>query len=90
MSESNHKQIEIRALTGESITVPITPTTTIQHLKLVLNHSFPPATNSPNFHLFFKAHSPSFSLTLHFHHQFLNNLILLTLSFRARNCDCTL
>ncbi|XP_027901799.1 uncharacterized protein LOC114162192 isoform X2 [Vigna unguiculata] len=54
MSESNHKEIQIRALTGESITLPVTPTTTLHHLKLLLRRSFSPATTSPNFHLFFK------------------------------------
>ncbi|ESW10374.1 hypothetical protein PHAVU_009G203700 [Phaseolus vulgaris] len=54
MPESNHKEIQIRALTGESITLPVTPTTTLHHLKLLLRQSFPPATTSPNFHLFFK------------------------------------
>ncbi|KAL2639720.1 hypothetical protein AAZV13_06G185700 [Glycine max] len=55
MTENNENaEIQIRALTGESIILPITPTTTVQHLKLLLNRSFPPATTSPNFHLFFK------------------------------------
>ncbi|KOM40108.1 hypothetical protein LR48_Vigan04g030600 [Vigna angularis] len=67
MSESNHKEIQIRALTGESITLLVTPTTTLHHLKLLLRHSFPPATTSPNFHLFFKApphyFPPPFSLS---------------------------
>ncbi|CAJ1975483.1 unnamed protein product [Sphenostylis stenocarpa] len=62
MAESKEKEIQIRALTGESITLPITPTTTIHHLKLLLRHSFPPATTSPHFHLFFKA--PPHSLPL--------------------------
>ncbi|XP_058723095.1 uncharacterized protein LOC131594917 isoform X2 [Vicia villosa] len=54
MADSNKKEIQIRTLTGDSITLHITPTATVQHLKLLLNHSFSPATNSPNFHLFFK------------------------------------
>ncbi|XP_050917729.1 uncharacterized protein LOC127133971 isoform X2 [Lathyrus oleraceus] len=54
MADTNEKEIQIRTLTGESITLHITPTATVQHLKLLLNHSFSPATNSPNFHLFFK------------------------------------
>ncbi|XP_045812887.1 uncharacterized ATP-dependent helicase YprA isoform X2 [Trifolium pratense] len=56
MEESNQNeiQIQIRTLTGESIILHITPSATVQHLKLLLNNSFPPATNSPNFHLFFK------------------------------------
>ncbi|KAK7328471.1 hypothetical protein VNO77_22578 [Canavalia gladiata] len=54
MAESRQKEIQIRALTGESITLPITPTATIKDLKLLLHRSFPPATNSPTFHLFFK------------------------------------
>ncbi|XP_024633112.1 uncharacterized ATP-dependent helicase YprA isoform X2 [Medicago truncatula] len=52
--DSNEKEIQIRTLTGESITLHITRSSTVQQLKLLLNHSFPPATNSPNFHLFFK------------------------------------
>ncbi|XP_057441075.1 uncharacterized protein LOC130732945 isoform X2 [Lotus japonicus] len=54
MAENNEKEIQIRTLTGESTTLHITPSATVQHLKLLLNHSFSPATNSPNFHLFFK------------------------------------
>ncbi|KAK7411308.1 hypothetical protein VNO78_02741 [Psophocarpus tetragonolobus] len=56
MSESNEDeiQIQIRTLTGESITLPVTPTTTVHHLKLLLNRSFAAATTSSNFHLFFK------------------------------------
>ncbi|CAI8589588.1 unnamed protein product [Vicia faba] len=54
MADSNKKEIQIRTLTGDSITLHINPTATVQHLKLLLNHSFSPATNSPNFHLFFK------------------------------------
>ncbi|XP_058767287.1 uncharacterized protein LOC131640953 isoform X2 [Vicia villosa] len=54
MADINKKEIQIRTLTGDSITLHITPTATVQHLKLLLNHSFSPATNSPNFHLFFK------------------------------------
>ncbi|WVZ21227.1 hypothetical protein V8G54_008549 [Vigna mungo] len=60
MSESNHTEIQIRALTGESITLLVTPTTTLHHLKLLLRQSFPPATTSPNFHLFFKAPPPHY------------------------------
>ncbi|XP_027339177.1 uncharacterized protein LOC113852955 isoform X2 [Abrus precatorius] len=54
MAESSPREIQIRALTGESITLPITATTTIQDLKPLLNQSFPPATVSSSFHLFFK------------------------------------
>ncbi|XP_016545610.2 uncharacterized ATP-dependent helicase YprA isoform X2 [Capsicum annuum] len=46
--------MEVRSLSGESITVPISPNETIQQLKLLLKQAFPPASISPNFHLFFK------------------------------------
>ncbi|XP_039057043.1 uncharacterized ATP-dependent helicase YprA isoform X2 [Hibiscus syriacus] len=48
------KQIEVRTLTGQSTAVTVSPETTINDLKLLLKLSFPPATLSPNFHLFFK------------------------------------
>ncbi|KAF1892714.1 hypothetical protein Lal_00042604 [Lupinus albus] len=63
------KEIQVRTLTGDSIILHISPTATVHDLKLLLIHSFPPATNSPNFHLFSKAHSlpPSIiTLSLYF------------------------
>ncbi|CAL0305025.1 unnamed protein product [Lupinus luteus] len=48
------KEIQVRALTGDSIILHIAPTATVHDLKLLLIDSFPPATNSPNFHLFSK------------------------------------
>ncbi|KAL6182984.1 hypothetical protein ACLB2K_044395 [Fragaria x ananassa] len=48
-------QITVRTVTGEATTVSASVNDTVSDLKLLLNHSFPPATtNSPNFHLFFK------------------------------------
>ncbi|XP_024168520.1 uncharacterized ATP-dependent helicase YprA isoform X1 [Rosa chinensis] len=47
-------QIEVRTLTGEATTVSASVNDAVSDLKLLLNQSFPPATNSPNFHLFFK------------------------------------
>ncbi|KAI4335871.1 hypothetical protein L6164_014474 [Bauhinia variegata] len=54
MAESSYKEIQIRTLTGESITVCISSTRTVRDLKLLLKRIFPPAVNSPNFHLFFE------------------------------------
>ncbi|KAI3785640.1 hypothetical protein L1987_44764 [Smallanthus sonchifolius] len=47
-------EIEVRTLTGESITVSISSNRTIQELKLLLKQIFPPAASSPNFHLLLK------------------------------------
>ncbi|GFP90671.1 putative ATP-dependent helicase hrq1 [Phtheirospermum japonicum] len=55
MDESrNDSEIEVRSLTGESIQVPIEANKTVQDLKLLLKHTFSPASSSPNFHLFLK------------------------------------
>lgn len=48
------KEIEIRSLNGESITVSIAGHGSISDLKALLKGSFLPAKNYPNFHLFFK------------------------------------
>ncbi|KAK7861571.1 putative atp-dependent helicase ypra [Quercus suber] len=65
-AESN-REIQVRTITGESTTVSISSHSTIEELKkLLLNQSFLPASNSPNFHLFFKA-SLSLSLSLSFY-----------------------
>lgn len=56
-------EIEVRTLSGESTMVTISPDKTINHLKLFLTQTFPPASSSPNFHLFFKG----VKLTLHTH-----------------------
>ncbi|XP_059640822.1 uncharacterized protein LOC132282982 isoform X2 [Cornus florida] len=53
MGESE-REIEVRSLSGESTTISLHPNTTIQELKLLLKQNFPPASNSSNFHLFFK------------------------------------
>ncbi|KAI7746160.1 hypothetical protein M8C21_016238, partial [Ambrosia artemisiifolia] len=47
-------EIEVRTLTGQTITVSIASNNTIQHLKLLLKQIFPPAASSPNFHLLLK------------------------------------
>ena len=61
------REIQVRTITGESTTVSISSHSTIEDLKkLLLNQSFLPASNSPNFHLFFKA-SLSLSLSLSFY-----------------------
>lgn len=66
MAESSQKEIQVRALTGESIVLHIPPTGTVHDLKLLLIQSFPPATHYPNFHLFSKARSPSSSFSFNF------------------------
>ncbi|XP_038878310.1 uncharacterized ATP-dependent helicase YprA isoform X4 [Benincasa hispida] len=52
--EESVREIEIKTLTGESLTVSISGNRTIDDLKLLLRRNFPSATISPNFHLFFK------------------------------------
>ncbi|KAL5818090.1 hypothetical protein ACOSQ3_026468 [Xanthoceras sorbifolium] len=47
-------EIEVRTLTGETTTMRLSSESTIHDLKLLLNLNFPPASSSPNFHLFFK------------------------------------
>ncbi|XP_057459409.1 uncharacterized protein LOC130750031 isoform X1 [Actinidia eriantha] len=55
MAESERdREIQVRSLTGESATVSISPDQTIRDLKLLLTQTFPPAANSPQFHLFLK------------------------------------
>lgn len=78
MAENSDREIEIRTLSGESIAVHFPFTRTVQDLKLLLHQIFSPATNSPNFHLFFKvlslslSHPKSFrSSRLHQFHTFL-------------------
>ncbi|RZC61035.1 hypothetical protein C5167_022799 [Papaver somniferum] len=53
MGESE-RNVQIRTLSGESCTLSISPSSTIQDLKLLLKQVFIPAQHSPNFHLFFK------------------------------------
>ncbi|XP_071733919.1 uncharacterized protein [Rutidosis leptorrhynchoides] len=53
MSEKE-TEIEVRTLTGESITVSVSSNRTIHDLKLLLKQVFLPATSSTNFHLFLK------------------------------------
>ncbi|KAM1398183.1 hypothetical protein ACFX2I_015663 [Malus domestica] len=47
-------EIQVRALEGKPATVSVPVDETIDGLKLLLKQFFPPAKNSPNFHLFFK------------------------------------
>ncbi|OMO72725.1 hypothetical protein COLO4_27492 [Corchorus olitorius] len=46
--------IEVRTLSGESTVTTTSPDKTINDFKLLLKLSFPPASSSPNFHLFYK------------------------------------
>ncbi|KAJ0709007.1 putative Ubiquitin-like domain-containing protein [Helianthus annuus] len=52
--DERETEIEVRTLTGETITVSISSNRTIQDLKLLLKQIFPPAASSPNFHLLHK------------------------------------
>ncbi|WRX19616.1 Helicase [Theobroma cacao] len=47
-------EIQVRTLSNESTVITTSPEKTINDLKLLLKLSFPPASSSPNFHLFFK------------------------------------
>lgn len=62
--EESEREIGIKTLTGESLTVSISGDRTIEDLKLLLRRNFPSATISPNFHLFFKAMNISLSFSL--------------------------
>ncbi|OAY76731.1 ATP-dependent helicase HRQ1 [Ananas comosus] len=48
------REVEIRTLDGELITLMISRDRSIRELKAILKESFLPAKNCPNFHLFFK------------------------------------
>ncbi|WKA08273.1 hypothetical protein VitviT2T_026010 [Vitis vinifera] len=61
------REIEVRSLSGESTTVSISENKTIEDLKLLLIQTFPPASNSPNFHLFFKGAKLSLQSKLNSH-----------------------
>ncbi|KAL9433387.1 hypothetical protein AB3S75_028256 [Citrus x aurantiifolia] len=52
--EERERKIEVRSLTGETTTVTMSSGKTVHDLKLLLKLNFPPASASPNFHLFFK------------------------------------
>ncbi|XP_009607305.1 uncharacterized protein LOC107788816 isoform X1 [Nicotiana tabacum] len=52
--EESETSLEVRSLMGESVIVSVSPDKTIQELKQLLKQTFPPASNSPNFHLFLK------------------------------------
>ncbi|KAJ4713250.1 ATP-dependent helicase [Melia azedarach] len=55
MEEGERKiQLQVRALSGETTTVSMSSSKTVHDLKLLLKLNFPPASNSPNFHLFFE------------------------------------
>ncbi|XP_022728829.1 uncharacterized protein LOC111284419 isoform X3 [Durio zibethinus] len=47
-------EIQVRSLSGESTAIAVSPEKTVNDLKHLLKLSFPPASSSPNFHLFFK------------------------------------
>jgi hypothetical protein len=66
MSGSDAREIQVRTITGESTTVWVPTNSTIEELKLLLKQSFLPASNSPNFHLFFKARPIIVSLYCNF------------------------
>jgi len=65
-SGSDAREIQVRTITGESTTVWVPTNSTIEELKLLLKQSFLPASNSPNFHLFFKARPIIVSLYCNF------------------------
>ncbi|KMT10853.1 hypothetical protein BVRB_5g113540 isoform A [Beta vulgaris subsp. vulgaris] len=48
------QELEVRSLSGESITISVSTTETIAALKLVLKHRFSPASSSSDFHLFLR------------------------------------
>ncbi|CAH2073576.1 unnamed protein product [Thlaspi arvense] len=50
----NTVAICVRTLSGESTIVKVSSNGTIHELKIALKSSFPPASSSPNFHLYFK------------------------------------
>ncbi|CAA0820868.1 Unknown protein [Striga hermonthica] len=56
----NEREIEVRSLTGETIRALIGANKTVEDLKLLLKHTFPPASSSPNFHLFLKGRKLNF------------------------------
>jgi hypothetical protein len=66
MSGSDAREIQVRTITGETTTVWVPTNSTIEELKLLLKQSFLPASNSPNFHLFFKARPIIVSLYCNF------------------------
>lgn len=57
-------EIQVRTLTGESTVIKFPAEKTISDLKLALKLSFPPASSSPNFHLFFKGAKTSLQIKL--------------------------
>nr|XP_043614389.1 uncharacterized ATP-dependent helicase YprA [Erigeron canadensis] len=57
-------EIQVRTLTGESINVSISQNNSIHQLKLLLKQTFPPATSSPNFHLFLTGRKLSLQSTI--------------------------
>lgn len=62
----SEKQFQIRALTGESVTVSISTNKTIADLKLLLTQIFPLATKYSNFNLFHKVRLPSLSFNFEY------------------------
>ncbi|WCJ35804.1 ATP-dependent helicase HRQ1 [Euphorbia peplus] len=56
--------IEIRTLAGESGRVSVSSNRSISDLKLLLTRTFPPASSSPNFHLFLKGEKLSMEIQI--------------------------
>ncbi|KAL8134877.1 uncharacterized protein LOC141713110 isoform X2 [Apium graveolens] len=52
MGEKEEREIQVRSLMGDSITLSLSESTTVHQLKLLLKQSFSPASSSPYFHLF--------------------------------------
>ncbi|CAN1796238.1 Uncharacterized ATP-dependent helicase YprA [Linum perenne] len=65
MAEEEQTNIQVRALSGESIVVTILRTKTVDDLKRLLVLQFSLASTSPNFHLFFKGARLSLNSPLH-------------------------
>ncbi|CAM8942684.1 unnamed protein product [Rhodiola kirilowii] len=54
VEDDEERDLEVRSLTGESTVVSISVNKTVDDLKEVLKQKFKPASEYPNFHLFFK------------------------------------
>ncbi|PON82996.1 UBQ, helicase-c and DEAD-like helicase domain-containing protein [Trema orientale] len=48
------EEVVVRTISGESTTVKLSSNSTIEDLKILLRQNFSPATQYPNFHLYFK------------------------------------
>ncbi|KAL9680854.1 hypothetical protein QQ045_012634 [Rhodiola kirilowii] len=54
VDDDEERDLEVRSLTGESTVVSISVNQTVEDLKEVLKQKFKPASEYPNFHLYFK------------------------------------